>query len=131
MPAFSGLFDGVHTTPHVLDETEPGEKRLSHVLREQGMRVIKELMLTVNGTVVGSTALAQNTRAAAFSSPGAAPLGGGLRTMETKDLINRATVAADTTRIGDMLAEIFAPATYPPDLGGNGGGGKLDEQQNL
>lgn len=131
MTAFSGLFDGVHGTPHVLDETEPGEKRLSHIMREQGMRAIKELMLTVNGVAVGQAALAQNTRAAAFNTVGAAPGGGGARTIETVDIVNRVTVAADTTRIADMLNEVFVPGTYPADASGNGGGGKLDEQQNL
>lgn len=125
--AYSGLFTGGHT----LLETEPLEKRVSKVFRHEGLRELKELMLTLNGIVDGSTALAQFSRIASDNTVGTAPGGGGQRTIDTVDVVNRITVPADEVRIAAMLNEIFVPASYPADPSSNGGGGQLDEQQTL
>ena len=128
---FSGLFDTIQPTGHTLLETEPLEKRVSKLMRHEGMRELKELMLTLNGATAGSAALSQYSRAATFNTVGSAPGGGGQRTIDTIDAVNRNTVAADKTSIDAMLEEEFVPATYPTDPSGNGGGGQLDEQQTL
>ena len=128
---FSGLFDTIQPTGHTLLETEPLEKRVSKVFRHEGLRELKELMITLCGIVDGSTALAQFRRIATFSTPGNAPGGGGQRTIDTIDAVNRATVPADEVRIIAMLEEIFVPASYPADPSSNGGGGQLEEQQTL
>ena len=124
--AFSGLFDTIFPSGHTLLETEPLEKRVSKVFRHEGLRELKELMITLTGIVDGSTALSQFSRIAPDNTVGAAPGGGGQRTIDTIDAVNRATTPADEVRIIAMLEEIFVPATYPVDAGGNGGGGKLD-----
>ncbi len=129
--AFSGLFDTIQPTGHTLLETEPLEKRVSKLFRHEGLRELKELMLTLNGVVDGSAALAQFSRIAPDNTVGAAPGGGGQRTINTVDAVNRVTVTADETRIAAMLEEIFVPASYPADPSGNGGGGQLEEQQTL
>ncbi len=125
--AYSGLFTGGHT----LLDTQPIEKRTSKLFRNEGYRELRELMLTVNGVVVGSAALSQFSRVAPDNTVGTAPGGGGQRTIDTVDAVNRVSATADTTRIAAMLNEIFVPASYPADPSSNGGGGQLDEQQTL
>jgi hypothetical protein len=39
--------------------------------------------------------------------------------------VNRNTTAADVTQITALLDRTTYPASYPVDLSGNGGGGKL------
>ncbi len=129
--AFSGLFDTIQPSGHTLLETEPLEKRVSKVFRHEGLRELKELMITLTGIIDGSTALSQFSRIAPDNTVGAAPGGGGQRTIDTIDAVNRATTSADEVRIIAMLEEIFVPASYPADPSSNGGGGQLDEQQTL
>ncbi len=129
--AFSGLFDTIQPSGHTLLETEPLEKRVSKVFRHEGLRELKELMITLTGIVDGSTALSQFSRIAPDNTVGAAPGGGGQRTIDTIDAVNRATTSADEVRIIAMLEEIFVPASYPVDPSSNGGGGQLDEQSTL
>jgi len=98
-------------------------RKMTRVAKRKSMKVINELMRTLNGVVLGSTALATHTRVL-----GAQVLQndvGGVRPVETVDLVNRATDAADITQIEALLTEQRDPATYPADLSGNGGGGKL------
>ncbi len=128
--AFSGLFDTIQATGHTLLETEPLEKRTSKLFRHEGYRELKELMLTLNGATSG-TAAATFDRVAPDNTVGAAPGGGGQRTIDTITVINRSTVAGDITRIADMLNEIFVPASYPADPSSNGGGGQLEDQSTL
>ncbi len=125
MPAWSGLFDNEFSDgPHALQVgIVPLRRKFTRVMRRKSMKVINELMQTLNGVVAGSTALAQHVRV-----QGAAVLqtdAGGVRPIETVDLVNRATVAADQTMINAALTEQRDPATYPVDASGNGGGGKL------
>ena len=129
--AFSGLFDTIQPTGHTLLETEPLEKRVSKLFRNEGLRELKELMISLTGIADGGAALAQFSRVAPDNTVGEAPGGGGQRTIDTIDAVNRVTVPADEVRIIAMLEEIFAPSSYPADASGNGGGGQLDEQQNL
>ena len=130
---FSGLFDTIQPTGHALLETEPLEKRVSKLFRHEGMRALKEIMITLNGVAVAGvpTALAQFSRVAPDNTVGAAPGGGGVRTINTIDAINRATAVADQTAITAMLEEIFVPASYPADPSSNGGGGQLEDQSTL
>jgi len=128
---FSGLFDTIQPSGHTLLETEPLRKRVSKLFRNEGLRSFKELMITLNGVAAGSAALAQFARAATFSTPGSAPAGGGARTIDTVDAVNRVSATADQTAITAMLEEEFVPGSYPADPSGNGGGGQLDEQQTL
>jgi hypothetical protein len=47
-----------------------------------------------------------------------------LVTIETVNLVNRATTANDLAAFQALLTRNTFPATYPPDVSGNGGGGK-------
>ncbi len=129
--AFSGLFDTIQATGHTLLETEPLEKRVSKVFRNEGLRELKELMISLTGIADGGAALSQFSRIAPDNTVGAAPGGGGQRTIDTIDAVNRNTTSADEVRIIAMLEEIFVPASYPADTSSNGGGGQLEDQSTL
>lgn len=128
MTAYSGLFNGVHNENYALlvDEA-PGRKHLSRILRKskRGMRVTQELLLTTIGAAAGSAALAQHRRVKAVATPGGTNSQGGVRTIETVDLINRNSAAADVTALKAIVDRATKPSTYPTDASGNGGGGKL------
>jgi hypothetical protein len=47
-----------------------------------------------------------------------------LITIETINIVNRATTAADLTAFQALISRVVQPSTYPPDISGNGGGGK-------
>ena len=82
------------------------------------MRGLRELMLTLDGTAAGSTATEQNKRVAAAEELG------GVRTIETQDIVNRATVAGDVTTINaDILA--LSSKTYDGTPPANGDGNPL------
>ncbi len=124
MVQWSGLFDNEYSDgPHSLQVgILPLRRKATRVLKRKSMKVINELIQTLNGVVAGSTALAQHIRV-----QGAQVLQndvGGVRPIETVDLVNRATVTADETMIAAMLTEARNPATYPVDVSGTGGGGK-------
>lgn len=94
------------------------EKKISKLLRRsgRGMRELRELMTTLNGSAAGGTASASYTRAAP-GTPFAHELGG-KRTIETVTVINRATDAADVQYVDDVITE---DRTNPlvKDVGGN------------
>jgi hypothetical protein len=125
MAAWSGLWNDIGGADYALlvDKTSLG-KRVARLLRQHGDTVDRELMLTLNGTVAGSTALAQRNKVQHVAQPGSGADYGGQRTIETVDKINRATTAADKTALDAIYAESRTQA-YTADLSGNGGGGKL------
>ncbi len=125
MVAWSGLFDNEFSDgPHALQvNIVPLRRKMTRVAKRKSMKVLNELMRTLNGVVLGSTALAQHVRVQARQGLGLDL--GGVQPVETVDLVNRATDAADITQIETLLTEQRDPATYPVDLSGNGGGGKL------
>lgn len=125
MPAWSGLWDGVHGQAHSLITRHTGSmSRITHEMRKPGMRKLKELMLTLNGVAPGATALATYPRVEAQADPGNPAVGGGEVPIETVTVINRVTATADKTLITEML-ELDAQPAYPTDASGNGGGGKV------
>lgn len=129
MAAYSGLFDGEGGSPHALltNKTGNAETMVARLLanRGYGRASLRELMLTLNGAAAGSTALVNRKRVQATANL-SQNVQGGLRTIETIDVINRVTTAADKTNIDGALALSSQP-TYATDLSGNGGGGKLGE----
>lgn len=50
---------------------------------------------------------------------------GGLIPIETITLVNRATTANDVTAFQALFNRLNGPVTYPADVSGNGGGGKM------
>lgn len=124
MASWSGLWNDEHGEDHALlvDKTSI-RKRASLLFRQRGAGVLKELMLTLNGAAAGSTALLTRTRVEA--KVGLTEELGGVVDIETVDLVNRVTTAADKSDIDTVLSESREPSSYPTDPSGNAGGGKL------
>lgn len=123
---YSGLFTTVHNQAALstIGIRSNAEKAISMELRSKGDRSLRRLVRTLNGVVAGTTATETFKR---IKSKAGIPLQselGGLVEIETFNLVNRATTAADITNFTNVLDERPAP-TYPVDLSGNGGGGKL------
>ena len=88
-------------------------------LRTAGGRRLRRLLRVLVGNSPGGTATENRVRIKHVTG---AP--GGLQLVETVPVINRVTTAADVTAIDALLDRVTIPATYPPDLSGNGGAGK-------
>ena len=104
-----------------LEDRDPAKRRIGQILDKPGMRELKELMLTLNGTAAGSTASASHSRVKAGEVSGSFESElGGLRTIESYEDVERATVAGDKTEIDDeVLSYPNAPTTYPSNGDGN------------
>lgn len=128
MPAYSGLFDGHHGTPHALltNKTGNAETMLARLFAGRGYdrAKLRELMIELTGAAAGQAALVQRKRVQAEANL-SQNVQGGLRTIETFDVVNRVTASADETNIEAALALSSQPSSYPADASGNGGGGKL------
>jgi len=83
-------------------------------------KVLRALWRALTGATAGGTATA--TKAQVQHVQGAP---GGVVPIETINLVNRVTTAADRTAILGLLDRVVYPSTYPADLSGNGGGGKV------
>ena len=98
------------------------QKGISRLLRKRSMRLLREVMITVNGVAVGSAALATTHKITASQHLG--DIGpGGVRPVASVADVNRVSATADTTRITAMLTDPTAVATWPTDKSGNGSGG--------
>ena len=124
MVAWSGLFDNEFSDgPHSLQvNIVPLRRKMTRVMKRKSMKVLNELIQTLNGVTAGSAALAQHVRVQARQGLGLDA--GGVQPIETVDLINRVSATADQTLINAALTEQRDP-TYPVELSGNSGGGKL------
>lgn len=102
------------------------ERRASIALSRSGFRAYRAAMKALTGAAAGGTATDTYAQVdAAGQGPTANP--GGTRTVSTVTSINRATTAADETKIElQVIDGLFAqqPSSYPVDASGNGGGGK-------
>ena len=77
-------------------------------------------MYALLGQAVGQTATRQKKQIKwEVGSPG------GVIPIETINVVNRPTIANDLAAFQALLTRATGPATYPPDLAGNGGGGKI------
>jgi hypothetical protein len=77
------------------------------------------ILYTLLGQAVGQTA-AQTKKQIKWEqgSPG------GLITIETINIVNRATNANDLAAYQALVSRVVQPSVYPADVSGNGGGGK-------
>lgn len=127
MTAYSGLWNGVHGENHALlsGENTSIKQDIRRIMRRQGARKLKELMLTLNGASAGSAALATYARVEAVQGLGSITNLGGVREIETVTVVNRNTASADKTMIDGVINDQTKPSSYPTDASGNGGGGKL------
>lgn len=124
--AFSALWYQIGDTHSLIETRSAIEQRVAKLLSvPQASKALNELIQTLNGAAVGATASATDTRVKGDTSTFKSTINGGLRTMETKTYINRATTAADQTNLNALLQETYQPSSYPVDKSGNGGGGNL------
>lgn len=97
------------------------DDKIAKVLRNGAMSAgAKALWYALLGAATGGTATATKKQVQHVTG---AP--GGLVPIETVTLMNRATTAADLTAFQALMNRQVQPATYPPDLSGNGGGGHV------
>lgn len=104
-----------------IDGRSPLERNIARKMNKRGFRDVRELMLTLMGVVPGSAAVEQYKRVTQPATPSdnITKLGG-LRTVETVDLVNRNTVVGDVTQINaTVLAFSPNPASFPVNKDGN------------
>lgn len=104
------------------------ENRIALMSGTRGWRALREVLRTLVNENVGGTALDTYTRITAPNGLTDADELGGLRSVETVTTVNRATTATDRTYLNTHIIDrhfIANPSSWPTDLSGNGGGGKL------
>lgn len=101
--------------------------RVAKLLRAKGNRKIAGLMKALNGAAAGGTATETYSRVGEKTQFADAELGG-LREIETRTVINRATTSTDETLLDKLTNTTFKPSTYPNDLSGNGVNGDTDSR---
>jgi|SRR5580765_2157077 len=100
---------------------QQGDDRIVKMLRNGGMTSgVTALMYALLGAVAGGTATKTKTQVQAKNGSDV-----GTPTIETINLVNRVTTAADRTAFQALFNRVVYPASYPADLSGNGGGGKV------
>ena len=110
-----GLYETAGVATQSTFEQSGALRRVAaRTLSRNGMRILRELMLTLNGATAGSAASATYGRVAASDELG------GVRTIETVTAISRNSAAADKTEIdADILSYESYDATPVANLDGN------------
>lgn len=123
MPAWSGLYDGIHMTPYTAIGVAQPQRRLRRAVRGLVALKLKKTLRTFITDDVGTTITATHSRvpAPAPFSPG---MNGGKITAEVVTDISRAATAADETALLLEVDNLHTP-TFPTERSGNSGGGKL------
>ena len=89
-------------------------------------RATRALFVALLGAAAGGTALSNRTWVQGQQvGGGSSPQGGGIVPLLTFAQINRVTTATDVANLQALITFVVYPPTYPLDVGGNGGGGKL------
>lgn len=129
MPAYSGLWNGVYAENHSLQfNRSPINRRISQALRRRSLTVLREVIDTVAAAAsINGAAAVTYKQIAGDPLPGNSVSGGGRRTIETvtKVAASSTTTAAQVTQVDGLVDFKSAPATYPTDASGNGGGERL------
>jgi len=136
-----------NATYEFLSSKSPNRYHLMRLLRKKGMREVGEILFTAlaenTPSDTASVTIAQLTAEADTGDN----VQGGVRTIASKEIMglvldsdkddataetSRAATAADVTTLNAELIPSGAtanraPATYPTDASGNGGGGKFDQ----
>jgi hypothetical protein len=111
-----GLFAQYGSTVSLVDGTGSGRRFSAMALGKKSFRALRELMTTLNGAAAGGAALATNARIEANEELG------GLRVVETENLVNRNTTADDVTEINNTVLSLSSRTydpTPPANLDGN------------
>jgi hypothetical protein len=126
MPAWSGLWNGVHGANHTLIGARNNlQMRIAKLFAREGARSDAQIIKALTGAAAGETAAESRKRVVATVATNGYDQGGA-RAIETVNVINRATTAGDVTAVDAALEQKFAPTTYPVDRSGMGGGGKTN-----
>lgn len=100
-----------------------GDARISRMLRNGGTTLtLRRVLTTLLGAAAGGTATQTKKQVQHVTGSPGGPV-----PVETVNLINRVTTAADVTAFNALLFRNVYPASYPADVSGNGGGGKLTQ----
>jgi hypothetical protein len=97
--------------------------RLSYILLRRSNRALKELLSNLIGAESASINQVVNVRVQATNA-----VAGGLVPIENETIIYRDTTDDDIDMLVNLVIRTCKPSSYPPDLSGNGGGGKLRYQ---
>ncbi len=106
---------------------QQGDDRLAKMFRNGGMTIaLTQVLAALLGVAPGALASRSKKQVQGLTQGSQSGLGApnGLVTIETITQVNRNTTAADVTAFQALLSRFPFPTTYPPDLSGNGGGGK-------
>jgi hypothetical protein len=98
------------------------DDKIAYLFQRPGSRATRRLLITLLGAVAGTTATETRKRRQAIVAGGEFAQLGGIATIDTVNYVNRNTTAADTTAITALMNRTVAPASYPRDASGNGGG---------
>lgn len=109
------------------DGSTQRDDQISKLLRVPGVRKFRRLMRVLVNGAVGDTATETRSRVTAVSGLTDPNAYSGAVAIESQSIINRATTTADRDAILEVIdnTSAIAPASYPVDASGNGGGGKL------
>jgi len=112
--------NGVSSGQVQVNGIQQGDDRIVKMLRNGGGTIAStRILYTLLGAAVGVTAIQTKKQIKwEAGSPG------GLIPIETINIVNRNTNANDLLAWQKLITRVVQPSTYPPDLSGNGGGGK-------
>lgn len=101
-----------------VDGRHPIQRGIARRLNKRGIRDVRELMRALMGVAPGGAALATYKRVT--SDVLAGPVSnGGVRAVETINLVNRVTVAGDVTEITARVLSFSPNPTLPANVDGN------------
>ena len=105
------------------------EMCISQLLAKGGFRVVRLVLRTLIGAAPGASAAESYTRVGTVQQESITGIGpGGLRTMETYVANSGNSTAAQEAYIENLIVDARFnqnPSSYPVDLAGVGGGGKV------
>ena len=105
------------------------EMCIARMLAKPGFRGVRRAMRVLNGVAPGTDATETFTRVGTTQQGSPVATGpGGVAPMEVVTMNSGITTAAQQTYINNVMIDarfVQNPASYPVDLSGNGGGGKL------
>jgi hypothetical protein len=122
--AFQGLWNNEANSQagySQLVNKNPRRSPIKRTMNRESFRVLTALFNGLVGAATGGNVTATHKR---VQRPADTTIGGsgGLMTIETVTDINRNTVAADVTKLKEMVAGVkVRPTPMPKDLSGNGG----------
>jgi hypothetical protein len=111
--------NGVSSLASIAGALGDDRKLISQMMDGRSLRSLRARIRALNGAAPGATATAT-----VAEIDGSTPELGGVRTINTVNLINRATTSADVTEINNTLADILTGLTTfgnspPANLDGN------------